>query len=64
MKNVYGKNILVSGATSGIGKCIAENFAKAGYNVIGLGLNADKHIEKIGTGSIKYFSVDVTNVDK
>ena len=64
MKNVYGKNILVSGATSGIGKCIAENFAKAGYNVIGLGLNADEHIEKIGTGSIKYFSVDVTNVDQ
>ena len=29
-------NIIITGASSGIGKCLAENFRKQGHNVIGL----------------------------
>lgn len=30
MRNKYGKNVFVTGATSGIGKSCAISFAKAG----------------------------------
>lgn len=37
-----GKNVVVTGATGGLGECIAEQFAKAGANVALAGRNVAK----------------------
>ena len=63
MKNYYGKNVFVTGATSGIGKICAEELAKRGCNVIGVGLNVEDNTTKIvGKGSITMYKMDVTNL--
>ena len=49
----YGKSILVTGASSGIGRAAAEAFAQAGYTVFA----ASRHCEETG-GNIK---MDVTD---
>ena len=63
MKNLYGKNIFVSGATSGIGKLCAETLASNGNNVIGVGLGEDENTKKIGKGTLHIIPLDVTNLD-
>ena len=63
MKNLYGKNIFVSGATSGIGKLCAETLANEGNNVIGVGLGEDENTRKIGKGTLHIIPLDVTNTD-
>lgn len=61
-----GKVALVTGASSGIGKCTAELFAKEGSRVILLAKEIDKlksvqdEIEK-NNGKADSFSVDITN---
>lgn len=60
MKNVYGKNVIVTGATSGIGKSIALKLAEEGCNVIGIGLGVENHTE----GNIRYINLDVTDEEK
>ena len=62
IKNVYGNKILVTGATSGIGRACAVAFAKAGCNVTGIAIDA-KNKEKsfAGGGRIRYLQADVTD---
>ena len=62
MKNVYGNNILVTGATSGIGRACAIAFAKAGCAVTGLAIDAEeKETSFAGGGRIRYVQADVTD---
>src|SRR5688572_24890449 len=42
-----GKNILVTGASSGFGLLIAEALHKRGYNVIGTSRNPERYLSKI-----------------
>ena len=63
MENLYGKNIFVSGATSGIGKLCAETLAKEGNNVIGVDLGGRGIIKKLGKGTLHIIPLDVTNID-
>ena len=46
MKNVYGKHVLVTGASSGIGRAVAIAFAEAGCEVTGV----SRHCEAVGGG--------------
>lgn len=42
-----GKNVLITGASQGIGACIAETFAKKGYNVA-INCRSEKEVENGG----------------
>ncbi len=58
----YGKNVFVTGASSGIGKACALLFAKNGYTVTGVSRSCPegtKHFE--GGGSLTLMKMDVTN---
>ena len=63
MKNVYGDRVLVTGATSGIGKACAEAFAGSGCQVVGVARRAEEGaVQKFpGGGSITYRRLDVTD---
>lgn len=63
MKNYYGKNVFVTGASSGIGKICAEELAKEGCNVIGAALGVVPTKKKIGKGTITLYPMDVTNLN-
>jgi NAD(P)-dependent dehydrogenase (short-subunit alcohol dehydrogenase family) len=62
------KNVIVTGAASGLGKSIAEQFAKAGANVVIADLNKEaadnlsNELKKYGHKIISY-SLDVSNYD-
>ena len=62
-----GKNIVITGGSSGLGKKIAEGFVKRGANVVvftleeELGVTTKEELSKLGTGSIDYIRVDITN---
>lgn len=43
--NFKDKNVIVTGGASGLGKCIAEEFAKSGANVVIVDVNKDKAAE-------------------
>ncbi len=47
MKNVAGKRVLITGAASGIGYCLAENFAKAGAYLILTDINGEALTEAV-----------------
>ena len=45
------KTVLITGASSGIGKACTEKFAENGYSIIGVG-NNKKRLEKMKTTAI------------
>ena len=62
MRNVYGKNVFVTGASSGIGKACALSFAKAGCHVIGAALNCQENTEYYENGGVfELHNMDVTS---
>ena len=61
MKYYYGKNVLVTGASSGIGKSISNYLADKGYSVIGVSRNVIEETITVGSGSIRYLKMDVTD---
>jgi len=67
--NILGKNILVTGATSGIGKCLTIRLIEGGANVAFCGKSADKMTTLLkeikGAKSNFYYKVfDVANEDE
>ena len=66
MNKLENQVAFVTGATAGIGKAIAETFAKAGAHVIALGTNIERGhaLEKEGNGKITFMQVDVSNKEQ
>ncbi len=68
MFNLAGKTAIVTGASSGIGRAIAQTYAKAGATVYMCGLEAElgnavaAEIQTSG-GSAHYFAVDISDAD-
>ncbi len=64
MESVKGKNILVVGATGGIGSRTANLLAGSGANVFLAGRNTEKLLvvaAELGLSDDKYFAVDISN---
>ena len=62
MDNKYGKNIFVTGASSGIGRACALEFAKKGCRVIGVSRNIEEGTETFpGGGELIRKRLDVTD---
>ena len=62
--DVSSKTILVTGASSGIGKAIAKKLVQCGANVILTGRNSEKLqsvVDEIGTNILYYLSIDVND---
>ena len=64
MKNVYGKRVFVTGASSGLGKACAEALAAAGCDVLGVSRSCEETVtEYPGGGRITMRRMDVTDDD-
>ncbi len=62
MKNVYGKDVFVTGASSGIGQACARAFAKNGCCVTGVSRHCTETSEEFpGGGSLTMRRLDVTD---
>ena len=65
--DLSGKNILVTGASSGIGKVIAIFLSKVGANVIMAARNEEKlkdTYNELEPGNHSYYLIDLNNLDK
>lgn len=61
-KNLYGRNIFVTGASSGIGQACALMFAENGCDVTGVSRNTEEKTERFpGGGSLTLKRLDVTD---
>jgi NAD(P)-dependent dehydrogenase (short-subunit alcohol dehydrogenase family) len=61
-KSYYGKNVFVTGASSGIGKACALIFAGNGFDVVGVSRNTEEKTERMpGGGSLTLRRLDVTD---
>ncbi len=62
MKNVYGKRVFVTGASSGIGQACAEAFAMGGCDVIGVSRSCEETTTDYpGGGRLTMRRMDVTD---
>lgn len=62
MDNKYGKNIFVTGASSGIGRACALEFAKNGCSVVGVSRNIEEKSECFpGGGTLTGRRLDITD---
>ena len=62
MNNIYGKNVLVTGASRGIGEAVAKAFAAEGCSVIAVSRSCEeKTVEMPGGGSITYRRMNVSD---
>ena len=60
--NCYGKNVFITGASSGIGRSCALMFARNGFDVVGVSRNIEEKEKKIpGKGSLTLRRLDVTD---
>ena len=62
-KFLYGRNILITGAGSGIGLVSAELFASQGYCVWGVSRSCEEGDKKFADGEIRMRKMDVTDED-
>lgn len=62
--NFKDKNVLVTGSGSGLGKCIAEEFAKAGANIVVVDIKEER-AEKVATDIESVYGVKTiaSNID-
>jgi short-subunit dehydrogenase len=56
----YGKNVLITGVSSGLGKACAQMFAQNGYHVWGVSRSCGNTVTQCGKGMIHTKSMDVT----
>ncbi|GIS30047.1 MAG: hypothetical protein Ct9H90mP2_04300 [Dehalococcoidia bacterium] len=62
------KNALITGSGNGIGRAIAELFAKEGANVVVADLEKESGLETVANirksgGNAKFFQVDTSDID-
>ncbi|MCR4716787.1 MAG: SDR family NAD(P)-dependent oxidoreductase [Lachnospiraceae bacterium] len=65
MKETYGKNVFITGVSSGIGKYTAIAFAKQGYYVTGVSRHCKEGIRRYKSGGyIRFVQMDVTDEER